>query len=69
MTTHRFGTAALAVAMGALTSLPVQAAEPPNILWIIVDDMSANLSSYGETAIDTPDLDRLACRGVRFTSA
>ncbi len=69
MTTHRFGTAALAVALGALTSLPLQAAEPPNILWIIVDDMSANLSSYGETAIETPHLDRLASRGVRFTNA
>jgi len=69
MTTHRFGTAALVVALGALTSLPLHAAEPPNILWIIVDDMSANLSSYGETVIETPHLDRLASRGVRFTNA
>jgi arylsulfatase A-like enzyme len=69
MTTHRTGTAALVLALGGLAPLPLQAAEPPNILWIIVDDMSANLSSYGETVIETPHLDRLASRGVRFTNA
>jgi arylsulfatase A-like enzyme len=41
----------------------------PNIVWIIVDDMSANFSSYGETAIETPNVDRLAREGVRFSKA
>ncbi|MCB1206381.1 MAG: sulfatase [Verrucomicrobiae bacterium] len=41
----------------------------PNILWFVVDDMSANLSCYGETAIETPHLDRLAAEGTRFTRA
>ena len=45
------------------------AAERPNIVWIIPDDMSANFSCYGETAIETPNVDRLAARGVRFTNA
>jgi arylsulfatase A-like enzyme len=49
------------------------AAEPsparPNILWIIVDDMSAHFSCYGETAIDTPHVDRLAAEGTRFGRA
>lgn len=44
-------------------------AERPNILWIIVDDMSANFSCYGETAIQTPHVDALARRGVRFANA
>ena len=44
-------------------------ASRPNILWIIVDDMSANFSCYGETLIDTPHLDGLAARGVKFTQA
>ena len=46
-------------------------AEPdrPNILWIIIDDMSANLSCYGETLIQTPHIDKLAERGVKFTKA
>jgi hypothetical protein len=35
-------------------------AEPPNILWFVVDDMSANFSCYGETLIETPAVDRLA---------
>lgn len=41
----------------------------PNIVWIIVDDMSANFSCYGETAIQTPNVDALAARGLRFTNA
>ena len=41
----------------------------PNIVWIIPDDMSANFSCYGETAISTPNVDRLAADGVKFTNA
>lgn len=41
----------------------------PNIVWIIVDDMSANFSCYGETLIATPNVDRLAREGVRFENA
>ncbi|MFY9256670.1 MAG: sulfatase [Fuerstiella sp.] len=44
-------------------------AERPNIVWIIPDDMSANFSCYGETAIETPHLDKLASQGVKFTNA
>ncbi len=45
------------------------AAERPNILWIVVDDMSANFSCYGETLIETPHVDRMAAEGLRFTRA
>ena len=41
----------------------------PNIVWIIPDDMSANFSCYGETAIQTPHVDRLAQLGVKFNRA
>jgi len=41
----------------------------PNILWIVADDMSPNFSCYGETAIQTPHVDRLAREGTRFTRA
>lgn len=44
-------------------------AEPMNILWFIVDDMSANFSCYGEKLIQTPHVDRLAREGIRFTKA
>jgi hypothetical protein len=45
------------------------AASKPNILWFVVDDMSANFSCYGEKLIETPNVDRLAREGVRFTNA
>lgn len=41
----------------------------PNILWFVVDDMSANFSCYGEEAIQTPHVDTLAKQGLRFTRA
>jgi arylsulfatase A-like enzyme len=42
----------------------------PNILVIVADDLgAADLSSYGAPHIDTPNLDRLAAQGVRFTQA
>ncbi len=45
------------------------AAGRPNIVWIIVDDMSANFSCYGEKLIETPHVDRLAREGTKFTRA
>ncbi len=44
-------------------------ARRPNIVWIVVDDMSANFSCYGEKVIQTPHVDRLAREGTRFTRA
>ena len=41
----------------------------PNIVWILAEDMSPNFGSYGETTISTPNVDRLAAEGVRFTDA
>lgn len=44
-------------------------ADQPNIVWIIPDDMSAHFGCYGETAIKTPNVDKLAAGGVKFTNA
>ena len=41
----------------------------PNILWILSEDASPHIGCYGETAIETPRLDRLAREGVRFSNA
>jgi arylsulfatase A len=42
----------------------------PNILFILIDDMSWNgPSCYGNKLVDTPHIDRLASRGMKFTSA
>jgi len=43
------------------------AANRPNILWIVLDDVSAHFSCYGETTIQTPNLDRLAREGARLS--
>ncbi len=45
------------------------AAAPPNIVWILVEDMSAHFSCYGEQTIATPEVDRLAQEGTRFDRA
>ena len=54
-----------------VASVAVESAEPtrPNIVWILVDDMSANFSCYGELAIETPHVDRLTREGTKFTRA
>lgn len=42
---------------------------PWNIVWIIADDLSPDLSCYGATDVQTPNIDRLAAEGARFTHA
>ena len=41
----------------------------PNVLWIVVEDMSDHFSCYGEKTIETPRVDALAAEGVRFENA
>ena len=41
----------------------------PNILWITVEDINPFLGAYGDTVARTPNLDRLAVEGVRYTHA
>ena len=55
--------------MICLLGVPAQAAEPtqrPNILWIYLEDVSGWFSCYGEKLIETPNIDKLAARGIRF---
>jgi len=48
---------------------PVKEIEKPNILWIYLEDTSPILSSYGSSLISTPNIDKLADRGVLYTNA
>ncbi|MDB4763056.1 sulfatase [Akkermansiaceae bacterium] len=54
----------------ASISLSAFGAEKPNILFIISDDLTATaLSCYGNKVCKTPNIDRLASQGTRFTKA
>jgi arylsulfatase A-like enzyme len=41
----------------------------PNILWILMEDVGPEMACYGEPMVSTPNIDRLAREGVRFTNA
>jgi arylsulfatase A-like enzyme len=61
--------ATLALLVFALPSPAAELRGRPNIVWIIVDDMSANFGCYGEKLIQTPNVDALAREGTRFRRA
>jgi arylsulfatase A-like enzyme len=62
----------LSISSAALLSPRIFAALPdkPNILFVLADDLGyGDLGCYGQKRILTPNLDRLASEGVRFTQA
>ena len=49
-------------------AIAAAAAEKPNIVYILLDDAGyGDLSCYGQTQFSTPNIDRLAAEGKRFT--
>src|SRR5258708_33948482 len=51
-----------------LSPLMILAAQRPNFLFVLIDDMGyADLSCYGQKQIETPNIDRMAKEGIRFT--
>ncbi len=69
--------ALLLVVLAVLLALPGhggvhsgQDSDSPNFVLVLVDDMGwADLGSYGSKVIHTPNLDRMAREGMRFTDA
>lgn len=41
----------------------------PNIVWISIEDISPRVGAYGDPVARTPEMDRLAAEGVRYTRA
>ena len=56
-------------ALLAVSNVSAANLQRPNILWIIADDLSPDLGTYGYDAVRTPHIDRLASQGVRYTNA
>jgi len=48
---------------------PLVAAEKTNVLFLICDDLNCDIGSYGHSQVKTPNIDRLAERGVLFENA
>ncbi len=61
--------AALAVVMVRVDLASASDKSQPNVLFIMSDDLNNCLGCYGHPLVETPNIDRLARRGVRFERA
>ena len=60
----------LSTLLVALLCTVASAAERPNILFILIDDMGwMDIACQGNEHVHTPDINRLASEGIRFTDA
>ena len=68
-TWHRRLLLSLIFALGLAGVSAASAAKPPNIILFVADDHGLDAGCYGNKIIQTPNLDRLALEGTRFTRA
>ena len=60
---------ALVLAACGGTAAPETTPARPNILWITAEDTSPRLGAYGDSIATSPNIDRLAAEGARYTRA
>ncbi len=60
-------TTVAAFTLGLTATGQVQAADRPNFLWLIAEDFGNDLGCCGRREVSTPNLDRLAAVGVRYS--
>ncbi|MDF1751670.1 MAG: sulfatase-like hydrolase/transferase [Verrucomicrobiales bacterium] len=59
----------LTALLSLFSTVFIQSADQPNILWISAEDISPHLGCYGDPHAITPHLDQLASEGTRYTHA
>jgi arylsulfatase A-like enzyme len=60
----------VALVPGMRTEFGQAPSQPPNIVFFLADDLGyADVSCYGRPDLSTPNIDRMALRGVRFLQA
>ena len=53
-----------------LSGIALKAEQPPNIVFVLADDLAqGDVGCYGQKLIQTPNLDRMASEGTRYTQA
>ena len=60
----------LTLIVSLLGGASLLAADKPNIIFILADDVGqGDIGCYGQKLIKTPNLDRMAAEGTRYTQA
>lgn len=59
----------LPVSCGSVEERDVASADRPNIVLMVVEDLGARIGAFGDPVARTPNIDRLAREGVRYTHA
>jgi uncharacterized sulfatase len=60
---------AATIAAASLTTGRAEEIRRPNILWVTTEDIGQEIGPYGDRYANTPNLDRLAAKGIKFRNA